>query len=143
MTGDTSAVSRPVPEPEPRQTQSIAEGISITAACMLIILAVVSILQGISAVADDDLYVVGAAYIYEFDTTTWGWIHIVLGAVALLCGIGLVTGATWARYAALVIAGLVIIANFLSLPYYPAWSIVIIALSAVVIWAVTAWRPQH
>lgn len=143
MTGDTSAVGRPTPEPEPLQKQGIAEGVSIAAACMLIILSAVSILQGISAVAHDDLYVVGVEYVYEFDTTAWGWIHIVLGIIALLCGIGLVTGATWARYASVVIAGLVIIANFLSLPYYPAWSIVVIALSVVVIWGVTTWHPDR
>ena len=64
--------------------------------------------------------------------------------VGLMAGVGiaLVTGATWARFTAIVIAGLSIIANFLWLPYYPWWSILIIALDIVVIWAVSTWQPK-
>ncbi|WP_063004404.1 DUF7144 family membrane protein [Nocardia salmonicida] len=143
MTSNTSAVHNVTPEAEPFQRQAIAEGISISAAFMLVIVAAVSILQGISAIADDQLYVAGIEYVYEFDTTTWGWVHVVLGALALICGIGLALGSTWGRYGALGIAALVIVANFMSLPYYPAWSIVIIALSVVIIWAVSTWRPER
>ncbi|MFJ2839502.1 MULTISPECIES: acetyltransferase [Nocardia] len=109
---------------------------------MLLILAAVSILQGISALLEDEIYVAGIDYVYEFDTTTWGWVHVVLGALALIVGVGLVLGATWGRYSALGVAGLVIVANFLSLPYYPAWSFIIIALSVVIIWAIATWKPQ-
>ncbi|TCJ95260.1 DUF7144 family membrane protein [Nocardia alba] len=143
MTSNPSTSRTVTPEAEPIQKQAIVEGISLSAAFMLIILAAVSILEGISAIADDQLYVAGIEYIYEFDTTTWGWIHVVLGALALIFGVGLAIGATWGRYGALGIAALVIVANFMSLPYYPAWSIVIIALSVVVIWAVTTWRPER
>jgi hypothetical protein len=143
MTGNPSTVHNVTPEAEPFQRQAVAQGISISAAFMLIILAAVSILQGISAILDDELYVAGIEYIYKFDTTTWGWVHVVLGALALLCGVGLAIGSTWARYAAMAIAALVIVANFMSLPYYPAWSIVIIALSVVIIWAVSTWRPER
>ncbi|WP_280340255.1 DUF7144 family membrane protein [Nocardia neocaledoniensis] len=143
MTGNTSSAHRAPPDAEPFQRQAVAEGISITAACMLLILAAVSVLQGISALLEDEIYVAGVDYVYEFDTTTWGWIHVVLGALALLVGVGLAIGATWGRYSALAVAGLVIVANFLSLPYYPAWSFIIIALSVVIIWAVSTWKPQH
>ncbi|MGW6725619.1 DUF7144 family membrane protein [Nocardia sp. NPDC055029] len=143
MTAHTSSTPDVTPGAEPVERQAVAEGISIAAAFMLVILAAVSILQGISAIVDDKFYVAGIEYVYEFDTTTWGWIHVVLGAVALICGLGLAIGSTWGRYGALGIAALVIIANFMSLPYYPAWSIVIIALSVVVIWAVCTWRPER
>ncbi|MGS2810901.1 DUF7144 family membrane protein [Nocardia sp. MW-W600-9] len=142
MTSNTSAHRAP-PEEEPFQRQAFAEGISITAACMLLILAAVSILQGISALLEDEIYVAGIEYVYKFDTTTWGWVHVVLGVLALIVGVGLVLGATWGRYSALGVAGLVIVANFLSLPYYPAWSMIIIALSVVIIWAISTWKPQH
>ncbi|WP_189026994.1 DUF7144 family membrane protein [Nocardia rhizosphaerihabitans] len=143
MTDNTSAVHNVTPEAEPFQRQAVAEGISIAAAFMLVTLAAVSILQGISAIVDDELYVAGIEYVYKFDTTTWGWIHVVLGALALIGGVGLAIGSTWGRYSALGIAALVIVANFMSLPYYPAWSIVIIALSVVIIWAVCTWRPER
>nr|WP_253791787.1 hypothetical protein [Nocardia amikacinitolerans] len=123
--------------------QGIAAGTSIGAAILLLTVGVLQILEGISAVVDDELFVVGPEYVYQFDISTWGWIHIVLGAILVICAIGLMTGSTWGRVAAIVIAALAIIANFLSLPYYPYWSILIIALSIVVIWAVSTWRTDE
>lgn len=125
---------------EHRVRQGIAAGTSIGAAVLLITVGVLSMLAGISAVVEDDLYVVGYEYLYQFDTTTWGWTHIVLGGALAIAGGGLVAGKTWGRGAAVVIAALSIIANFLSLPYYPWWSVIVIALDVVVIWAVTTWK---
>ncbi|WP_408637748.1 DUF7144 family membrane protein [Nocardia bovistercoris] len=122
--------------------QGIAAGTSVGAAILLLTVGVLSILEGISAVANDDLIVVGPEYIYQFDTTAWGWVHIVLGAILIICAIGLMTGSTWGKVGAIVIAALTIIANFLWLPYYPWWSILVIALSIVVIWAVSTWNPD-
>jgi uncharacterized membrane protein len=87
------------------------------------------------AIAEDDIFVTTPNYVFEFDLTSWGWIHLVLGALAVIVSIGLLRRATWARVTGVGIAGLVIIGNFLSLPYYPVWSIVMIALSAFIIWA--------
>nr|WP_169810936.1 hypothetical protein [Nocardia amikacinitolerans] len=123
--------------------QGIAAGTSIGAAILLLTVGVLQILEGISAVVDDELFVVGPEYVYQFDISTWGWIHIVIGAILVICAIGLMTGSTWGRIAAIVIAAIAIIANFASLPYYPYWSILIIALSIVVIWAVSTWRTDE
>ncbi len=121
--------------------QGIAAGTSIGAAILLITVGVLSILEGISAVANDKLFVTGIDYVYEFDTTTWGWIHIVLGILLVIAALGLMTGTAWGRVAAITLAALSILANFLWLPYYPAWSILVIALNIVVIWAVATWQP--
>lgn len=121
--------------------QGIAAGTSIGAAIIGLTVGVLSLLQGISAVAEDKLFIVGPDYIYQYDTTAWGWVHIVLGAILAAASVGLVLGATWARVVVIAVAALSIIGNFLSLPYYPWWSILIIALDVVVIWAVTTWDP--
>ncbi|ATQ30327.1 hypothetical protein QM787_19750 [Rhodococcus ruber] len=123
--------------------QGVAAGTSIGAAIILTTIGILQIFQGIAAVAEDELFVVGIEYTYKFDFTTWGWIHIVLGAVITLVGLVLFTGATWARVAAIVLAALSILANFMWLPYYPWWSILIIALDVVVIWAVSTWNPRR
>ncbi|MEV0294675.1 hypothetical protein [Nocardia sp. NPDC050710] len=130
------------PSTEHPVRQGIAAGTAIGAAVLLLTVGILQILEGISAVAEDELFIVGPEYIYQFDTTTWGWIHIVLGAVLIVCALGLMTGTTWGKVAAIVIAALAIVANFLSLPYYPWWSVLIIALSIVVIWAVSTWNPE-
>ena len=88
------------------------------------------------------MFVVGIDYTYEFDITTWGWIHIVLGAVLIVAALGLLTGTTWGRVLAIAVAALSILANFLWLPYYPWWSTLVIALNVVVIWAIATWHPR-
>ncbi|MGW4365780.1 DUF7144 family membrane protein [Nocardia takedensis] len=127
---------------EPDGRQDLAYGVSLVAAALLFVVGVVAVLQGIVAIAGDDLYVADIDYVYAFDTTTWGWIHLVLGVIGILCALGLMTGRTWARYAAIAVAAVVIIANFLSLPYYSLWAILLIAMSAVVIWAAAIWQPE-
>src|SRR6187551_3569763 len=98
--------------------QKFAGGVSIGAAALLVVVGVLSVLEGISAVAKDDVLVAGINYVYKFDTTTWGWIHIVIGALLLAAGFGLFTGATWARIVTVIAASLSIVANFLWIPYY-------------------------
>ena len=113
------------------------------AAVLLVTVGVLEILQGLSAVSKDEVLVVEADYTYEFDVTSWGWTHIVLGALVAAAGVALLAGATWARGTAFVICGLSIVVNFLWLPYYPMWAITLIALDAVVIWAVASWHPTR
>ncbi|MCF8587500.1 hypothetical protein L5G28_00635 [Gordonia sp. HY285] len=129
-----------------REANPVRQGVSGTttfaAAILLFVAGLLAFFQGLSAVLEDDLFVVGPEYTYALDTTSWGWIHLIVGALGVLIAIGLMSGATWARVSAIVIAGVSIVANFLWLPYYPWWSILVIALDLVVIWAVTTWRTD-
>ncbi|GGZ00199.1 hypothetical protein GCM10010300_50260 [Streptomyces olivaceoviridis] len=120
--------------------QQWATGLTAFAAVMLVLAGLLDIFRGIMAIAHDDVFLATRSYVFRFDLTGWGWIHLILGAVALLVGFGLFGGALWARVGGVVIASLVIIANFLSLPYYPVWSIVLMAFSGFVIWALCVGR---
>jgi hypothetical protein len=100
-------------------------------------------IEGISAIVNDELLVIGPDYVYRFNTTTWGWIHIVVAILLGAVAIGLILGRTWAKVAAIVLACVSIVLNFLWLPYYPVWSIVVIALDVIVIWAVATWDTSR
>ncbi|MEV6480786.1 hypothetical protein [Streptomyces sp. NPDC051576] len=115
--------------------QEWASGLTAFAAVMLFLVGLLDIFRGTMAVAGDDIFVTTRDYTFQFDLTSWGWIHLALGALAVIVSIGLLRTSTWARVVGVAIAGLVIIANFLSLPYYPVWSVVMIALSGFIIWA--------
>ena len=117
---------------------SAAVGFTVFAAVLMIIGGIMQAMQGLVALVNDTFYVVGEEYLFQFDVTSWGWIHLLLGVVVGLAGFALLSGATWARAVAVVLASLGIVANFLWLPYYPLWSLVLIALDVFVIWAVTA-----
>ena len=123
--------------------QAAAGGLTAFAAVLLFIAGILDLFRGIMAIADDDVYVSTPNYIFKFDLTSWGWIQLVLGVIAISVSLGLFSRATWARVVGVGIAGLLIIANFLSIPYYPVWSLVLIALYAFVIWALCVVRPEN
>jgi hypothetical protein len=113
----------------------VATGVAQFAGIMLSIAGVLEILQGISAIAKDSVFVTGLSYTYEFNVTTWGWIHLVLGLIAIAVGIAIVYGQTLGYMGGIAIAFLAALANFAFLPYYPLWSLVLITFDVFVIWA--------
>ncbi|MFE9025149.1 hypothetical protein ACFYOA_02600 [Streptomyces iakyrus] len=118
----------------------LATGMTVFAAVMLMIAGILAVMRGIAAISEDEVFVSTPNYVFAFDLTGWGWIHLALGVVAVLVSMGLFQGAGWARATGVGIAGLVIIANFLSLPAYPVWSVVMIAMSGFIIWALCTPR---
>ncbi|MGP4051891.1 DUF7144 family membrane protein [Streptomyces sp. 2A115] len=116
-------------------SQAAAGGLVTFAAVMLFISGVLGIFRGIMGIAEDDVFVTTPNYVFKFDLTSWGWIHLILGAVAVLVSIGLFSATVWARVLGVGIAGLLLIVSFLSMPYYPVWSITLIALYSFIIWA--------
>jgi len=121
-----------------RGRSGVAVGFTYFAAIMMMLSGGFEILQGLSAIIKKNLYVVNKDYIYKINVNGWGWIHLILGVIVLLAGIALLGGALWARIVGIAMAALIAIANFLWLPCYPVWAIVLIALNVVVIWALAA-----
>jgi hypothetical protein len=105
---------------------------------MMILAGAFDALQGFAAIVKQSYYVVAPNYVYKFNVTTWGWINLILGIVILLAGAALLSGAVWARTIGVLMAILVGIANFMWLPYYPVWSIIVIAICVIIVWALTA-----
>jgi hypothetical protein len=113
-------------------------GFILFAAIMMIMSGVWQALAGLVAIFENEFYVATRSYLYELDATTWGWIHLVIGLIVALAGWGLLSGRTWARLVGITLAALSATANFLFIPYYPFWSLLIIALDIFVIWALVA-----
>ncbi|MFD6327755.1 hypothetical protein ACFWOL_34210 [Streptomyces sp. NPDC058442] len=126
----------------PSAKHQVAGGMTVFGGVMLLLAGILGIVRGISAIAQDDLFVTTRNYVFKFDLTSWGWIHLALGVLAVLVSAGLLQAKTWARVAGVAIGGLIMIANFMSLPYYPVWSVVMIGLSGFMIWALCMVRPR-
>lgn len=120
------------------EPSTAAVGLTLFAAIMLMMIGAFQAIQGLVALFNDTFYVVGQEYVFKFDLTTWGWIHLILGTVAAVAGYFLLSGKVWARTVAVIIAVVSALLNFAWLPYYPLWSIAIITLDVFVIWALTA-----
>src|SRR5215218_2044032 len=107
---------------------------------MLIMSGIWQIFLGIAAIVGSELFVVVEGYIYSFDTTVWGWIHILIGAVFVVVGFFLFRGSTWAVWAAIGVAIVNGLLNFLWLPIYPIWALVLIAIDVAVVRDLATWR---
>ena len=121
-----------------RETSGWAVGLILFAAIMMIMVGVFQALQGLIAIFENEFYAATRNYIFKFDATTWGWIHLILGLIVAFAGWGLLSGRTWARMLAITLAVLSAIANYLFIPYYPFWSLLLITLDVLVIWALAA-----
>jgi hypothetical protein len=109
----------------------------VFASMMMIISGVFSIIWGIVALARDEVFVVAGRNVINLDYTAWGWIHVILGVVVLVAGIYLLQGSMVARVIAMVVAMLSAIGNLLVISAYPIWSVIVIAVDVLVIYAVT------
>jgi hypothetical protein len=124
--------------PADREYSIAAAGTILIAGVIMIVAGAFHILQALVALFNDTFYVAGEEYIYQFDVTAWGWIHLLGGVLLVFGGAALFRGAVWACILAVVLASLSAVLNFMWLPYYPLWGAIIIVLDVVIIWAVLA-----
>ncbi|MEU9096738.1 hypothetical protein [Streptomyces sp. NPDC048361] len=119
-----------------------ASGGVVFAGVLLFVDGVLAVLNGIAGIAKDDVYARIGGYTYEFNLTTWGWIHLVIGVLLIVTGAGILRGAAWARALGVGMAALSIVANFIWLPYQPIWAVIAIAIGVFVIWSLLTDRPR-
>ena len=110
----------------------------VFAGIMLIIGGTLNAIYGLVAILNDEWVVWGNRGVVYLDVTGWGWIHLALGIVVVLAGAGVMTGSSIARAIGVFIAALSMFANFLALPLYPLWSITVLTINVLVIWALIA-----
>jgi hypothetical protein len=103
-----------------------------------IIAGVWNFIYGLIAVVNDDWVVFGNRSNVYLDLTQWGWVHMILGVVVALAGGFLFTGNVLARTVGVIVAAASLVANFLWLPTYPVWSLIVITMDVLIIWALTA-----
>ena len=119
-----------------------AHGIAVFAGVAMIIGGAFQALEGLAGIVHDKWLVALPSYIYAFDLTVWGVIHLLVGLALLAIGVSLLRGQTWARVAGMIVAVISAILNFVFLPFSPLWAIMIIAVDMLIIWALAAYLRQ-
>lgn len=102
---------------------------------MMVMLGTFNVIQGLVALFNDEYYVATPEGLLVFDITGWGWVHLIIGAIAIAVGIGVFTGATWARICGVILCGINAITQLAFISAYPVWGVLVIALDILVIWA--------
>lgn len=108
------------------------------AGVLMIISGSLNALYGLIGIINDEWVVWGNRASLYLDITEWGWIHLLLGIVVLLAGIGVFSGSVLARTVGVILASIGVIANFLFIPAYPVWALTVVTINVLVIWALTA-----
>ena len=102
-----------------------------------------SALWGLGGILNDDIVVVGGQGALVADITTWGWVHLILGSLIALTGIGLLTGNTAARWFAVFLVTVNAVAQIVWFPAAPLWAFLIIILDVTILYQLTArWDQQ-
>ena len=135
MTDDASQYPSTSRSTSRAPTSGWAVGFTVFAAIMMLMVGAWQALTGLVAIFENEFYVATRNYLFEFDATTWGWIHLLLGLIVAFAGFAVLGGRTWGRVVGITLAVLSALANFAFIPYYPFWSLIIIALDIFVIWA--------
>jgi hypothetical protein len=139
--GTAWSVPRGGPHPPGPGRGRLGDGI-VFAGVLMLCGGVLAVLQGIAAIAEDDVYARVGSYVYELSLTGWGWIHLALGALAAVTGAALLRGMTWARFTGVFLAALSLVLQFLFLPYEPLWSVVVMGVDVFVIWSLVSWQER-
>jgi len=112
------------------------------AGIVILIVGAMDVLQGFVAILEDEYVVATREGLAILDVTGWGWATLIWGGLLILAGLGLLGGAGWARWLAIIgvavnaVQQVAFLANFPQA--YPLWNILIVALNIVVLYALTA-----
>jgi hypothetical protein len=135
------ADTRP-PVADAKPVSPLAHGMAVFAGVIMIIAGVFQAIEGLAGILNDEYLVVLPNYFLAFDITLWGWLHLLIGLALLAIGVSVLRGATWARVAGMVLAGISALLNFIWLPYSPWWSLLVIAIDILVIWALANYHRE-
>jgi hypothetical protein len=108
------------------------------AGIMMVLTGFFDILQGLTALLNDDYFAIRNGQLLVFDFTAWGWIWLIWGIVLIAAGFGLLRGVGAARWFAVVAVFVNAIGQIAFLNAFPIWSTIVIALDVFVIFALTA-----
>jgi hypothetical protein len=114
------------------------------AGVMMFILGSLDAFWGLAGILNDEIVVVGGRGSLIFDITTWGWIHLILGSIVALSGIGLLTGNTAARVVGIAFVAINAIAQIVWFPAAPLWAFLMIILDTVILYQLTMnWSAEE
>lgn len=141
MAGSTSmsggGATAPRQSTEPEVTGWV--GWIVFAGTMMAILGVLHMFEGMIALFRNTQVVFPTSGLtVQVSYTQWGWLQLIAGAIVLATGLALFTGRTWARALGVIIVSISVLVNFAWANVYPFWSLTLLAIDFLVIYALVA-----
>ena len=105
------------------------------AGILMVIMGIFQAIAGLTALLNGNFYVVTQEHLVALSYTQWGWIHLILGGVVMAAGSAVMNGRLWGRIIGVLLASLSALANFAFISAYPIWSVLIIVMDILIIYA--------
>lgn len=105
------------------------------AGVMMMLLGSFQAIAGLVALFKNEVVYIGLENTWLVDFTTWGWAHLILGIIIVFAGMAVLAGKTWGRVIGVLLASVSALANFAFIPVYPVWSVLMVIVDALVIYA--------
>lgn len=121
-----------------KKTQTGWVGWIVFASVMMILSGLFQMVVAFTAILRDEFFVVVNNTLFTYDVTVWGWIHLVISFIIIAAGFAVLNGRPWARAIGVLMAAISALANMAYIPYYPLWSLLIITVDVIVIYALVA-----
>ena len=129
-----------------RETRAAGHGenywMIVFAAVLLWVVGFFNVIDGTAALAKSSVFIGSARYVIG-DLRTWGWVALILGALQVLAGVGVLAGNQVARWFAVAAIGLNALGQMYFIPSYPFWSLLIIAMDVVALWGLCAYGSRE
>lgn len=123
------------------RAERVGSGWLLFAGLLILLLGLFNAVEGLFAIFNDKYVSLAGGSIYIFDSTGWGWLHLLLGIIQIAVGAGILAGQSWARGAGIGLAAATAVLQMVYLPIFPWWSLINIALCILVIYALVV--PPH
>jgi uncharacterized membrane protein YphA (DoxX/SURF4 family) len=117
-----------------------ASGLIVFAGGMMVVAGIWQVFIGTAALVHDRIYDGTPQYLYAFDLTGWGWVQMLTGILSVAAGFAVLRGQAWARMVGIGLACLSLVSQFMFIPHYPFWSLLVIALDFAIIWGLATFR---
>ena len=118
-------------------------GWRVFAGSVLLLAGGFNVIWGLVALFNPRMIIVSSQGLVIWNFKVWGWIYIVVGALMAAASVGLFMMQPWARWVALVFAGLSALVSVLYFPAYPLFSLLMVLLDVIIIYQLSArWQPE-
>jgi hypothetical protein len=106
----------------------------VFAGIMLFMAGVFGAIDGLVAIVHEQVWVVAEDEVILLDVTAWGWVHLIVGAIAIASGLAVLSGQVWAMILGVLLAMTSAFTQLLFITVFPWWSLAIIAIDVLVIY---------
>ena len=138
----TSATLKPAGSTDGRHVEGHGYGLIIFASVVLAVVGFFNLFYGIAAVANAHVFAAGAHYVFG-GLNSWGWVTLILGVLQLFAAAGVLMGNQLARWFGVAVVGLSALDQMFFLGAYPLWSLMIIAVDVVALYALCAYGSRE